>query len=184
MSKDQKCLSTSQSRTDQKDLDGQKPEEGPYKSHAHKDKIRISLQDGASENAEREEYPPHQTTVWMRCDVYDTGIGIPEKALLTLFNGNMQAGADIARKYARAEAGLAMCKQMVQLMGGQLTVSSREHNGSIFSFVLPYQVSATLDSSDNLGQLSKIIEHDVANNMNDDDDKDSGFFKFQTRMCN
>lgn len=69
-------------------------------------------------------------------------------------------------------------------MEGQLTVSSREHNGSIFSFILPYQVSAMRDSSDDLGQLSKMIEHDAANNMNDDDDKDSGFFKFQPRTCN
>ncbi|KAL8124972.1 hypothetical protein AgCh_012593 [Apium graveolens] len=45
------------------------------------------------------------------------------KALSTLFNENMQAGADIARKYARAEAGLAMCKQLERIEAAHMFVS-------------------------------------------------------------
>ncbi|KAK1370010.1 Sortase system response regulator [Heracleum sosnowskyi] len=176
-SKDRKFLLTSQSRSDQKDFDGQKHEEGPYQIHVHNDETRIPLQDGASENADRGGFPPHETTVWIRCDVYDTGIGIPEKVLPTLFNKHIHAGADTAQKNGGTEIGLAICKQLVELMGGQLSVSSKEHNGSIFTFVLPYKISAMRDSSDDLGQLSEIIEHDAANNLNDDD-KDFDFFKF------
>lgn len=76
-SKDRKFLLTSQSRSDQKDFDGKKHEESPYRIHVHNDETRIPLQDGASENAERGEYPPKETTLWIQCDVYDTGIGIP-----------------------------------------------------------------------------------------------------------
>lgn len=60
-------------------------------------------------------------------------------------------------------------------MGGQLTGSSKEHNGSIFTFVLPYKIWGMRDSSDDQGQLSEMIEHDAGNNMKDDD-KDFGFF--------
>ncbi|XP_047976495.1 histidine kinase 5-like [Salvia hispanica] len=62
----------------------------------------------------------------VRCDVYDTGIGIPEHAMSTLF-----------KKYGGTGLGLAICKQLVELIGGYLTVSSVEQHGSTFTFVLP-----------------------------------------------
>lgn len=65
-------------------------------------------------------------------------------------------------------------------MGGQLTVSSREHHGSIFTFILPYKVSTMCDSSDDPDELQDMIGHDAANDMNDDD-TNSGFFKFQPK---
>lgn len=65
-------------------------------------------------------------------------------------------------------------------MGGQLTVSSREHHGSIFTFILPYKVSTMCDSSDDPDELRDMIGHDAANDMNDDD-TNSGFFKFEPR---
>ncbi|KAL3849246.1 hypothetical protein ACJIZ3_011128 [Penstemon smallii] len=89
-----------------------------------------------------------EPVVWIRCDVYDTGIGIPENAIPTLFKKHMQVGADTAQKYGGTGLGLAICKQLVELMGGHLTVSSTEHHGSTFTFVLPYKVSSITDSSD------------------------------------
>ncbi|KAL0330144.1 UNVERIFIED_CONTAM: Histidine kinase [Sesamum radiatum] len=74
-----------------------------------------------------------EPVVWIRCDVYDTGIGIPEHAMPTLFKKYMQVGADTARKYGGTGLGLAICKQLVELMGGYLTVSSKEHYGSTFT---------------------------------------------------
>ncbi|XP_045823633.1 histidine kinase 5-like [Trifolium pratense] len=104
-----------------------------------------------------------ETTVWIRCDVYDTGIGIPEKAIPTLFR------KDHTQKYGGTGLGLAMCNQLVELMGGHLTVTSKEHCGSTFTFILPYKVSTTCDNSDK-DELS-----DVDNN---DDDTTEGFFQF------
>eukprot|EP01018_Ginkgo_biloba_P007092 Gb_39123 [translate_table: standard] len=50
--------------------------------------------------------------VWLHCDVYDTGIGIPEKALPALFKKYMQVSATHARKYGGTGLGLAICKQL------------------------------------------------------------------------
>jgi hypothetical protein len=60
--------------------------------------------------------------------------------------------------------------EQVELMGGNLTVTSKEHCGSTFTFILPYKVSTTCDNSDDQDELS-----DVDNN---DDDTTEGFFQF------
>ncbi|KAK1323013.1 Histidine kinase 5 [Acorus calamus] len=78
-------------------------EESPFK------KTSQTMPEGNTENHPH----PHETTVWIRCDVYDTGIGIPEKSLPTLFKKYMQVGADHARKYGGTGLGLAICKQLV-----------------------------------------------------------------------
>ncbi|CAA3018281.1 histidine kinase 5 [Olea europaea subsp. europaea] len=122
-----------------------------------------------------------ETIVWIRCDVYDTGIGIPENAISNLFKKYMQVGADTARKYGGTGLGLAICKQLVELMGGQLTVSSKEHCGSTFTFVLPYKVSPASDSSDDPDEVSDMTNHDISDDSNDDDFH-SGIFLFEPRI--
>ncbi|XP_022940285.1 histidine kinase 5-like [Cucurbita moschata] len=116
-----------------------------------------------------------ETTVWIRCDVYDTGIGIPENALPSLFKRYMQASADHARKYGGTGLGLAICKQLVELMGGHLTVSSRENHGSTFTFVLPYKVSTTTSSSSSTSDDSDELSDEEST----DEEMTEGFFQFQ-----
>ncbi|KAL1552587.1 histidine kinase 5-like [Salvia divinorum] len=118
-----------------------------------------------------------ESVVWIRCDVYDTGIGIPEHAIPTLFKKYTQAGADTARKYGGTGLGLAICKQLVELMGGQLTVSSVENKGSTFTFILPYKVSSISESSDDPDELSDMDSQEVS----DDEDLHAGVFQFQPR---
>ncbi|XP_040872220.1 histidine kinase 5-like [Glycine max] len=126
-------------------------------------------------NGDTEEQPySAETTVWIRCDVYDTGIGIPEDAIPTLFKRYMQVSADHTRKYGGTGLGLAICKQLVELMGGQLTVSSKEHYGSTFTFILPYKVSIACDHSDDPDELSDLENNDVAS-----DDTIESFFQYQ-----
>ncbi|XP_078163156.1 histidine kinase 5 isoform X2 [Carex rostrata] len=86
--------------------------------------------------------------VWLQYEVYDTGIGIPEKAIPTLFKRYMQASADHARKYGGTGLGLAICKQLVELMEGNITVKSKENEGSTFTFMLPCKVPLEQDLSD------------------------------------
>ncbi|KAL2236144.1 UNVERIFIED_CONTAM: Histidine kinase 5 [Sesamum indicum] len=139
------------------------------------------IQNGAPMDEDKETHlSPEERVVWIRCDVYDTGIGIPENAIPTLFKKYMQVGADTARKYGGTGLGLAICKQLVELMGGHLSVSSVEHHGSTFTFVLPYKVSLISDSTDDPDELSDMDRQDVLGDGNDDD-LHSGVFIFQPR---
>ncbi|XP_028807076.1 histidine kinase 5-like isoform X2 [Neltuma alba] len=141
------------------------------------DECRSPVKSECSRNGDTEEQPHStETTVWIRCDVYDTGIGIPENAIPTLFKRYMQVSADHARKYGGTGLGLAICKQLVELMGGRLTVSSKEHCGSTFTFILPYKVSIACDHSDDTDELSDRANDDAAS-----DDATQGFFQFQPR---
>lgn len=65
-------------------------------------------------------------------------------------------------------------------MGGQLTVSSVEHKGSTFTFILPYKVSSISDSSDDPDELSDMDNQDVSDDGNDED-LHAGVFLFQPR---
>ncbi|KDP33470.1 hypothetical protein JCGZ_07041 [Jatropha curcas] len=150
------------------------PKEDKYKSTSHNN--NDTVKNGNSMNGDKEE-EPHlaETIVWLRCDVYDTGIGIPENALPTLFKKYMQVSTDHARKYGGTGLGLAICKQLVELMGGCLTVSSKVNCGSTFTFVLPYKVSSICDSSDDTDELSEMADNDT------EEDETAGFFLFQPR---
>lgn len=71
-----------------------------------------------------------------------------------------------------------MLMEQVELMGGQLTVSSREHHGSTFTFVLPYKVSPESDNSDDPDEFSDMDGHAVDPH---DEDISSGVFIFGPR---
>ncbi|KAG6553889.1 hypothetical protein Mapa_004806 [Marchantia paleacea] len=82
-------------------------------------------------------YEKSAEVIWLHCEVCDTGIGIPEAALPSLFEKYTQVSTTHARKYGGTGLGLAICKQLVGLMGGTLKVASKENEGSTFSFTLP-----------------------------------------------
>jgi two-component system sensor histidine kinase/response regulator len=68
--------------------------------------------------------------------VQDTGIGMTEQQLALIFQSFSQAESSISRRYGGTGLGLAISKGLVELMGGQLSVYSKQGVGSSFEFEL------------------------------------------------
>jgi signal transduction histidine kinase/CheY-like chemotaxis protein len=73
--------------------------------------------------------------------IADTGIGISKDNLPYIFDSFSQAGQDISRLYGGTGLGLTICKQLLHLQGGDISVTSEPGKGSLFSFYLPYGYS-------------------------------------------
>jgi len=75
-------------------------------------------------------------TAAVHCTVTDTGVGIAEEKLPRIFNRFEQVDNSYARQYGGVGLGLAICEQLVALMGGRIWVESRKHQGSSFHVVV------------------------------------------------
>ena len=71
--------------------------------------------------------------------ITDTGIGIPQNRLETIFENFQQASSDTSRLYGGTGLGLAIVKQLVEAQGGSIRVKSKVNEGSTFSFTLDFK---------------------------------------------
>lgn len=71
--------------------------------------------------------------------VTDTGIGIPSDKQSSIFESFVQVSSETTRKYGGTGLGLAITKQLVELQGGTISVTSIPNQGSCFFFTLGFR---------------------------------------------
>jgi len=78
----------------------------------------------------------------LQLNIIDTGIGIPQDRIASLFNAFIQADTSTTRRYGGTGLGLAICQQICTAMGGEINITSKLGEGSIFSSRLPFNTGA------------------------------------------
>jgi len=100
-------------------------------------------------------------TAFIQFSVKDTGIGIPEEKLKTIFERFEQADSATTRKYGGTGLGLSIVKQLITLQNGKIEVKSTINAGSEFIATIPYSI-ILLATQVESGKINSII----ANNFN------------------
>ena len=95
-----------------------------------------------------------------RFSIRDTGEGIDPADREKIFSAFSQANGAFNRKHGGLGLGLAMCRQIIQLMEGTLTLMSEPGKGSCFEFIVDLDTEATVNTvmHENQIDVQKIIE--------------------------
>jgi signal transduction histidine kinase len=82
-------------------------------------------------------------TEFLQICVTDAGISISEENISKLFQAFSQIDSSLGRKFEGTGLGLAMVKQVTELLGGTVAVASREGEGACFAAWIPLRVSTS-----------------------------------------
>jgi CheY-like chemotaxis protein len=96
--------------------------------------IKFTDKGSITVDARRGRLSSHQNELHL--SVRDTGVGIPESKLTSIFGAFNQADSSTTREYGGTGLGLTICARLVELMGGKIWVKSEPGNGSVFHFTV------------------------------------------------
>lgn len=96
---------------------------------------------------------------YIKIKVQDEGIGIATDKLKLIFDRFSQVDSTTTRKFGGTGLGLTICKELVKLLNGEITVKSQENKGSIFEVNLP-KVTKELESTQKEIKLEDLNDKD------------------------
>ncbi len=110
--------------------------------------------------------------VTIEFSVIDTGIGIPENKIDSIFENFQQASSGTSRLYGGTGLGLAIVKQLIEPQGGSIHVTSKVNEGSTFCFTLSFQKTKAkaelelvmVDLDNDLTDVKVLVVEDIALN--------------------
>jgi len=108
--------------------------------------------------------------VLLHFSISDTGIGIPHEKLAEIFQPFTQVDGSTTRRYGGTGLGLTICRQLVQIMSGDIWVESEVGKGSTFHFTASFRITAgrapqlAAPSLDQLQGLTALVVDDNQTN--------------------
>lgn len=107
----------------------------------------------------------------LNISIKDTGMGIPEDKLKTIFDKFSQVDESATRKHEGTGLGLAISTSLVELMGGQISVESQLNKGSTFQFEIELEMhddakDRQIDLTDQAGSKILIVDDNAVNRAN------------------
>lgn len=103
-------------------------------------------------------------SVFLTCDVIDSGIGMTSEQVDKLFQAFNQADTSTTRKYGGTGLGLSICRKLTTLMSGDITVKSELGKGSCFTFTVKLtksqvnKPSISLEQSELTGKTALVVD--------------------------
>lgn len=98
---------------------------------------------------------------YLKICVRDTGIGIPESELPSIFDNFNQVDSSLQRKHRGTGLGLAIVSQLVDLMKGSIVARSKEGEGSEFEIKIPLDTSQIVKEEDDLDGKKVILSDEL-----------------------
>ncbi len=99
----------------------------------------------------------HGSSVLIQIAVHDTGVGISQEHLETIFLPFTQEDGSISRKFGGTGLGLTISRRLAELLGGELTVESSPDSGSCFTVMLPFTVGRDAAAIEALSSKTAVV---------------------------
>ena len=133
----------------------------PVKTRKYAPTVKRELVKSARETIQSMEHEVGEQVAILQFIVTDTGIGISADAQQKIWLPFQQADANVATKYGGTGLGLSIASDLVQLMGGRMSVTSQLGIGTTFMFTIKCPVQFNTDTSDNdqLPQMNMLLNN-------------------------
>ena len=95
--------------------------------------------------------------IMIKFDIEDSGIGISEENQHSLFKAFKQIESDTNRRYSGTGLGLVISKNLTNLMGGEISLTSNSGSGSLFSVLIPFKHTIEVEEESKLTNTKSVF---------------------------